>query len=684
MSHILGQNYVDNYYASNAGNVLTLTRTQAPASGDISVLKCKVYSLASAGNIKMGMYADNAGSPGVFLGKTAEVAVSATGWIETELTSDVSVVADTWYWIAVQKDTSFSGNFEQICSDTNARYKSITYDTWTDSPSSLTSTKMFAFCGFIEASAGGGSIGWTSDYGNLSQASGNYRLICNKVKTHEACTITKMSAYLKRQDSSANVVTFGIYTDSAGSPGTLVASGTEASLDTGSLVNQYVEGDILATLTADTFYWLVIQCDGNFTMVFQDAYYPGQGRYSASITYGTFPSSPSTTNWADFRVLELSAYYEAPSERISTEESLGILDGYDFGDAETKHVVGNTPSGTWLQKATMRQIVRASNGTLVLFSKIDTLDLAYKISTDNGNTWSSSWTNVITTMTQFYGFDAYIDSSDDIHIAVGGYITSSKTLYQKLSYVSGNTWTVESLVTVASQTPYYGNFVERSNGDYAIASRDYYNYSDDSGATWSAITHPASSKFRPNGHIAVGSDIWLFSNDSGTINYYIYTTSFGSAQQVATGITYVNDAMSVLKISDTDIWVAGQTSSGIKMFHYNGTSWDAGTLISNNALDNTCALSVIDGKAIATWIDYDGTNYNFAYRIYNGTSWDAQVALTNTTAHDLNLTAINSDDDYLLLLWMGIGSATPYDVVVTTFKVSDSGTIVYNVFSMVN
>ena len=104
--------------------------------------------------------------------------------------------------------------------------------------------------------------------------------------------VTSMSVFVGAIDTAPNnQFQVGIYTDSNGAPGTLVASSLAATLSPAA----WNTVPISAALQANTNYWLMYNTNGQ-TAAVNNMYYspgsPGQGAYSSSsVPFGTWPAS---------------------------------------------------------------------------------------------------------------------------------------------------------------------------------------------------------------------------------------------------------------------------------------------------------------------------------------------------------------------------------------------------------
>jgi hypothetical protein len=312
-----------------------------------------------------------------------------------------------------------------------------------------------------------------------------------------------------------------------------------------------------------------------------------------------------------------------------------------------------------------RKIVKTTGGTLVVFSYFGngTGGIKYSTSTDNGVNWSS-W-NATTDTESISNFDIYIESSNDILIVYQrGFDNAPRFI--RLTYSSG-TWSVGSIISVSTNSASIPKITKRSNGDLYIlgngGSQLELFKSTDSGASWSsaASINPGAT---PDSWdiLPYSTKLWVFvvRASSNDVKIYEYDSSATLIATPATSITTdTNEGLSANKIDDSNIYFAVPTSSGIKAYYYNGSSWDSGTLLSDNSADEQPTIGIISTNIIVAWRDYDGSNYNIASKSYNG-SWSAQNNWTADANADIYPTLIFNDSAYLYLLW-NVGSTLYFD-----------------------
>ena len=329
-----------------------------------------------------------------------------------------------------------------------------------------------------------------------------------------------------------------------------------------------------------------------------------------------------------------------------------------------------------------RKLVKTSTDKLVLFANVDD-EIKYKISSDDGDTWGS-W------ILAFSGyavtsFDIHIDTNNDVLLVMH----ENGIKFRKLTYSVG-TWSNGTVSTVHTSQYREPKVNRRSNGDIAIGAsfgsiQTYIllKYSVDEGATWGSDLGGNYSYYTMgNAMVAYDDQIWIFTSILGgspltqNLQLYKYENAFVSSVIISTNILGSENikGISALKISDNNIWVSARTSSGIKIFHWNGSVWDSGTLISDNANDESISLMNYNNNPVAIWRDYNGSQYDIVYREYNGSSWESQISITTDATSDDYPSALESDSD-LYLIWTK-GDSSPYDIyfgkiAFTTEVISD-------------
>ena len=334
--------------------------------------------------------------------------------------------------------------------------------------------------------------------------------------------------------------------------------------------------------------------------------------------------------------------------------------------------LGTVYSKSSLYTPSQKKIVKSSNGTLLLFVWTELQKIQYKKSTDDGDTWGAWITVEDSLVTSGNTHDVIIDDSDNIYIA---WVYNSGNIYvRKLTYVSGTTWTVEDRKTISlSGITWNLSIIKRPSGQLFVTygrthsgiNDLYAAWSDDDGENWDGSFVEVTTgyaNFSGIYSIEVGTDIWaIIRYSGGNLIYKIWndgTETWGSNQTIATSIPTNIGTMSVGKVSDSEIYVSVATSNGIKVYKYTG-SWDSGTLLSDNVNDGYSSVSIVGNKPVVAWNDYDGSNYNIAYRLWDGEDWESQVDLPYETGSYVSNSTIDSDSGTLYIAWIA-GTGAPY------------------------
>jgi len=322
--------------------------------------------------------------------------------------------------------------------------------------------------------------------------------------------------------------------------------------------------------------------------------------------------------------------------------------------------LGTSTTAGATQTSSQRKIVKSSTGILALFSIVNG-HLDYRKSTDDGTTWGSSWTTVYDTATVTL-FDVRIETNDDICIVLNE-VGVGTLKFIRLTYSSGS-WSIGTPVLITTETCNAGlSITRRSNGDFWIGGGQtgfslFSAYSTDEGLLWTRILITASTS-SPIVVIPKGTYIWLFHFSSSNLRVYQYDTSWDAGTLI--GSSNTNGVLGILKISDSEIYIACRATGGIKLYKYNGSSWGSSTTITGNTNDTDPSLCNINGNPAIVFKDYDGTNYNIYYRTYNGSTWDSEVALTSDSAVDSFPSTLDYDLSKIYLCYT-VGASSPYTI----------------------
>jgi hypothetical protein len=283
-----------------------------------------------------------------------------------------------------------------------------------------------------------------------------------------------------------------------------------------------------------------------------------------------------------------------------------------------------------------RKLVKTSDGKLVIFAVTIDVDwneyIQYKVSSDGGSSWGS-WitaidcTNEIGENTE--NFDLCIDANDNIYLVC----TDDYSIWFRILTYSSGTWsngTLRTVYTYASYIRYLKpSICLKSNGDIWIAvvrrNTNYFRwyYSTDSGASWSNSSIDTGNLVQCVYIYPISTGIYTLVNSAGTILQYVVGGSGSTVVSSVTSTSYIG----VVKISDTEVWLFYDKSTGMEVMMWNGSSWSSATALSEDATDEQPGLSNINSKPIAVFMDFDDSTWKLTYRVYDGASWGAKTVI---------------------------------------------------------
>lgn len=317
-----------------------------------------------------------------------------------------------------------------------------------------------------------------------------------------------------------------------------------------------------------------------------------------------------------------------------------------------------------------RKIHKTSEGKLILLAIINNY-VSYKTSTDNGDTWDSSWTSVVQVHAN-HSFESCMDDNNDVLLVYRPF-TSQYHKFRKLIYSAGS-WSIGTEYNIWSTSFCTGDCLARRANDElwvtynteAFSQAIYSRYSIDEGQNWTEKSLSGLGAFvSAISLISKGSNIWAITVlSNGSLRIYEYTTSWSLLTTLeSSGIKAKKEALGTLKISDTEIWItAVKTDGSIVVYKYNGSTWDSGTTLSLNGTDYTNpSIASINGNPVVCWVEYSGSQYDIAYRKFNGSTWESMVKVTNDATIDYYPSVNLLDDNLIYIVWRQ-GDSSPYNI----------------------
>jgi hypothetical protein len=125
--NILGNNLVGTGNDASGANDLNCWRFQATSSFTANNMRINLAS-ALTGRMKLAIYADNNGSPGVLLITTNELINPSSGWVTFTLANGNSITSGNYYWLAAWANVRYTPKCQTAGG--TARYITRTYGTW--------------------------------------------------------------------------------------------------------------------------------------------------------------------------------------------------------------------------------------------------------------------------------------------------------------------------------------------------------------------------------------------------------------------------------------------------------------------------------------------------------------------------------------------------------------------------
>ena len=211
-SHTLGNTEVYSLSSTTANRrAMTITFSEAGEINSISV-----YHNGGTGSVLLGVYSDQAGTPGTRLGVTSSTVISSTaGWQTISLMSPVAVRSGQKVWLSWVFETNPGVRYT---TGTPARAQSTA--TWAGGmPATFGSAtygnyKYSVYCTYTAGGTPSHTLGNTEVY-SLSSTTANRRAMT--ITFSEAGEIKSISVY---HNGGTGSVLLGVYSDLAGTPGT--------------------------------------------------------------------------------------------------------------------------------------------------------------------------------------------------------------------------------------------------------------------------------------------------------------------------------------------------------------------------------------------------------------------------------------------------------------------------------
>lgn len=256
--------------------------TRITPSQNVTANQLNLYIQNASGKARLGIYTDNGGNPDRLLAQTLEIDL-VNGWNAGSIV-DTYLTGGTNYWLVYELSETGPHTYYNPTGVT--KYGTYTYaELPSMAPSTPTSpTTTYSFYASGKDSSGTVHIGLDA-VGSLEDTPSTNFFVSTRVTLSQNVTVNQLNLYIVSASGKARL---GIYTDNAGSPGTLLAQTGEITL-----INGWNAGRIMDTnLTSGANYWLVYELSRTGPHTYYNP--TGVTKYGP-YTYGVLPSTAPST-----------------------------------------------------------------------------------------------------------------------------------------------------------------------------------------------------------------------------------------------------------------------------------------------------------------------------------------------------------------------------------------------------
>jgi hypothetical protein len=257
-SVLLGDQSVENQVDMNVKGMAEAFQSTATTTGQISYINVYLDSTSTAGQIVVGIYADNSGHPGALLTQGTSIAQLIAGNWNAVAVTPATITSGVHYWITILGTQSGVPHFRDT---TGAGCKSETSSqtTLTTLPSSWTTGTIYQTCPVSAYGLNGAPMGTSVLIGEL--AIENY-IDTNPVGRAEAFqatanatgAVSSIFLYLDSTNKAPNVYV-GLYADNSGNPGTLLGQGNTTHPVAGTWNQISITS---SSITVGQHYWIAV------------------------------------------------------------------------------------------------------------------------------------------------------------------------------------------------------------------------------------------------------------------------------------------------------------------------------------------------------------------------------------------------------------------------------------------
>ena len=270
---------------AGAAEAFQYTATASGASNDIELY---VNKGTTATSVQVGLYSDATGEPGSLLASGTLTKPQATGWNDVTV-QGVSLSKGQNYWIAILPLGGALGYFDTAggtapaYAESNQNLSSLpqTYAAGTESNVSPVRAYVNGVPSGLQMLVGQQTMATTADSASAGVAKAFQYTATTSGASHDV-------EIFANRGSTAKSLQVGLYSDTNGTPGTLLASGSVSSMQPGGWTDVPIAG---ATLTRGQSYWIAPLPTGG-TMSYLDT--PGGTGNSVAESANNLSSLPQT------------------------------------------------------------------------------------------------------------------------------------------------------------------------------------------------------------------------------------------------------------------------------------------------------------------------------------------------------------------------------------------------------
>lgn len=339
-------------------------------------------------------------------------------------------------------------------------------------------------------------------------------------------------------------------------------------------------------------------------------------------------------------------------------------------------------------------LFKLSDGTLVCFFCKDYPYLYYAVSINNGESWT------VTNFNKGAISLSCVQEGNNFIVALSPSSTSAITCKTLTYNALAHTFSIADTSTISSYGvgSYSVKFLYQDNLYICISLRNNYRtiycYISSNKTSWST-NEPSALPDSPF-NSARNIDAILFdtnkilltvSTSSGKLYYYIGTK--GESNYSWVGATQINDiaidpiltdydALTLYKVSDTEIYLACRTSNGYVFYTFNGSTWSSPVSMSPNTGDISGRFTKVNGIHVWSYLNVEqqpDTSYLYSinYRLKKSTGWGTEDTIVPQQVKKIRrfTVEITENTESILRYLFSEESSSPYKIYFDAFSLPE-------------